>query len=148
MSLAGHDRATSGSALDELYWRAEILQALYWMRGEGLAAHVTPESLARFMAVDLQTVSDQLQRLVARGYLERPSATADSFALTAAGVTEGGRSFRDEFEGLTRPAHYACGPGCWCHDPEHMGQPCPGDPPPAPNDPPPAPEEEAVPDGR
>ncbi len=36
----------SADALDALYWRAEILQALYWMRGEGLADAVAPASRA------------------------------------------------------------------------------------------------------
>lgn len=143
MSLPAQERAVGG-ALDELYWRAEILQALYWMRGEGLAAHVTPDALARFMAVDQRIVADQLCRLTARGYLERPALSPEAYALTTAGVAEGGRAFRDEFQGLTRPAHYACGPGCWCHDPDHVGEPCPGDQPPVPDDPPSAPAEESA----
>ena len=125
-------------ALDELYWRAEILQALYWMRGEGLAAEVAPPALAEFLVAEPVVMADQMQRLTADGYLEavgsRQSAVgsnssplATAYRLTPLGIAEGGRSFRDEFEGLTRRAHGECGPTCWCKDPDHAGDPCPSE---------------------
>jgi hypothetical protein len=43
-------------------------------------------------------------------------------------VAEGGRSFHDEFAELIKPAHAECGPGCWCKDPKHAGEPCPSTP--------------------
>ena len=82
--------------------------------------------------------------LTADGYLERlPNS---EYRLTALGRTEGGRSFHDEFADLIKPAHAECGPGCWCKDPNHAGEPCPSRPaaPPAPA-PEPTPE---VPHGR
>lgn len=132
-------------ALDELYWRAEILQALYWMRGEGLAGDVDPGRLAEFLAADAPTVADQMERLAGEGYLEVagghwPRATGTeavagrhgpwpvAYRLTALGVAEGGRSFHDEFDDYIRPAHAECGPGCWCKDPKHAGEPCPNEP--------------------
>ena len=126
MSVARDGR----EALDALYWRAEVLQALYWMRGEGIAAEVDAPALAEFLAADPSTVSDQMRRLADDGYLEpaQGAARPTRYRLTALGVTEGGRSFRDEFEGLTREAHFECGPGCWCKDPRHAGQPCPNQP--------------------
>jgi len=126
----------SGSALDALYWRAEILQALYWMRGEGLAARVAPRQLADFLAVDRATLEPHMRLLADEGYLE---CCESAYALTPVGIAEGGRSFQDEFADLTRPAHYECGPGCWCQDPDHFGEPCPSHPVP---DPPPVPEPE------
>ena len=123
-------------ALDDLYWRAEILQALYWMRGEGLAAEVAPTALAQFLVAEPAVMADQFQRLVAAGYLEvaddqnGPADLAGErahYRLTAPGAAEGGRSFRDEFEGLTRRAHGECGPTCWCKDPDHTGDPCPSE---------------------
>jgi hypothetical protein len=136
MSLA----IDGGSALDALYWRAEILQALYWMRGEGLAVEVDAARLAEFLVVERDILEPQLQALVSDGYLSPESSGL--YALTPLGVSEGGRSFRDEFADLTRPAHYECGPGCWCQDPDHIGEPCPShpvpnpSPEPAPGDPP------------
>ena len=129
-------------ALNELYWTAEILQALYWMRGEELAREVTPASLAEFLVADGAVVVEQMRRLAAEGYLEAmtddctgarlPAVPAEggacphtAYRLTPMGVAEGGRSFRDEFEGLTKQAHGECGPRCWCKDPDRAGEPCP-----------------------
>jgi len=65
------------TALDDLYWRAEILQALYWMHSEGLASDASPEELARFLAADAATVRLHLDRLVFEGYLAgSPSSPA------------------------------------------------------------------------
>lgn len=111
-------------ALDALFWRSEILQALYWLQGEGLASDSTPTALASFLVADPEVVGQQVVRLVGEGFLE-PAADPARIRLTALGLREGGRSFKDEFEGLTRPAHYECGPGCWCKDPDHFGEPCP-----------------------
>jgi hypothetical protein len=131
------------SALDELFWRDEILQALYWLRGEGLAERATAPDLARFLATDAAVIARSLDHMAADGYLERAGASlgetpegdplsSNSYCLTSLGLDEGGRRFRDEFAGLTRQAHGECGPGCWCHDPEREGEPCPNRPEPEP----------------
>lgn len=116
-------------ALDELFWRAEILQALYWMRGEGLADAVEPAMLAGFLVAEPALIAGYLGRLAGEGYLE-PLAAADDapparYRLTPRGVSEGGRSFHDEFADLIHQGHGECAPGCACHHPEHAGQPCP-----------------------
>lgn len=135
------------SALDELFWRDELLQALFWMRGEGLAEAATPADLARFLAADEGVVARVLGRMAEEGYVrtERrrdrgtegqrdrlnpsvPPSLRPAYRLTDLGLTEGGRRFHDEFAGLTRQAHGECGPGCWCHDPEREGEPCPNRP--------------------
>jgi hypothetical protein len=135
MTLTAH----GSSALDALYWRAEILQAMYWMRGEGIANAVSAAQLADFLVVSREDVGAQLTALVDDGYL---SCDGGSFALTPLGVTEGGHSFQDEFGDITRPAHYECGPGCWCQEPDHIGEPCPSRPAPEPR-PAPDPDEPA-----
>lgn len=123
------------TALDAVYWRAEILQAMYWMHGEGIASEVDAPRLADFLAADTHTVSEQILLLVQDGYLQ--SVDGSRFALTESGIAEGGRSFADEFADLTHAAHYECAPGCWCHDPDHIGEPCPSQPRPEPVEPPP-----------
>lgn len=122
-------------ALDSLYWQAEILQALYWMRGEGLATEVETTRLAEFLAVDAAIIRQQLERLALEGFVEAlgigddaPPETGTSYRLTPSGITEGGRSFHDEFADFIRPAHGECGSGCWCKDPKHAGEPCPNEP--------------------
>lgn len=114
----------SGDALEELRWHAEILEAMYWMRGEGLAADVGPTTLARFLAVDRALIAGHMRRLEEQGYLE-PHGNA--YRLTPSGLQEGGRSFRDEFGDYIRPAHGECGSSCWCRDPKHAGEPCPSE---------------------
>ena len=122
---AGHD---GREALDELFWRDEILQAMYWLRGESLADAVGTAQLAQFLVADRRAIGRHLARLAAGGYLEPVPGRPRRYRLTELGRQEGGRSFRDEFAALTRPGHGACAPGCWCHDPKHAGEPCPSHP--------------------
>jgi hypothetical protein len=125
------------AALDALYWRTEILQAMFWMRGEGIDLDVEPGRLAEFLVVDAAEIDAQMRDLAARGLLNEACAEPLRYALSARGLAEGGRSFRDEFADLTHAAHYECAPGCWCHDPDHAGEPCPSQPLPKPSEPPP-----------
>lgn len=111
-------------ALEALYWRTEILQAMFWMRGERLADDVDPLELAMFLAADPATVHRQLDRLKDDGFVEVVAGRLARYALTPEGTSEGGRSFRDEFEGFTRAGHGECGPGCYCQDPKHAAEPC------------------------
>lgn len=117
------------AALDALFWRDEILQALYWLTGEGLADAVDAERLAELIVAEPSVVRAELERLTTDGYLEHTAAAAAGapprYRLTDLGHREGGRRFRDEFDGLTRQAHGECGPGCWCNDPRQTGEPCP-----------------------
>lgn len=113
------------AALDELFWQDEILQAMFWMKGEGIADAVDSSELARFLGGDARVVGRQMSRLAAGGYLERVSG-GRRYRLTEIGRLEGARSFQDEFAELTRLAHGDCAPGCWCKDPAHAGEPCPG----------------------
>jgi hypothetical protein len=113
------------SPSDDLFWQDEILQALYWLAGEGLADSADSAELARLLVAPRRTVVRQLRRLCERGYLERVAGKGLRYRLTDLGRQEGGRSFADEFAELTKPGHGECKPGCWCHDPAHAGEPCP-----------------------
>jgi hypothetical protein len=99
--------------LDVLRVRDEVLQAMYWMRAEGLAEAPSATELARFLAVAPGTLVSYLERFVADGWLERAGA---GFALTDRGLEAGKRAFADEFADLTRPTHGECDEDCWCHD--------------------------------
>ena len=133
------------AALDALYWRAEILQAMFWMRGEGIASDVEPVRLAEFLAVDTSEIELQMHDLAREGFLAEVSLAVGEgsprYELTTLGITEGGRSFQDEFAAVTHSAHYECAPGCWCHDPDHVGEPCPRTPAPVTKPAEPAPDE-------
>lgn len=100
------------SELEALKVRDEVLQAMYWMRSEGLAESATARSLAGFLAVPAETLSPFLERFADDGYLER---AGDAFRLTESGVEAGKRSFADEFADLTKPTHGECDEDCWCN---------------------------------
>ena len=91
----------------------EVLQVMYWMRGEGFGSEVAPEDLAVWLGAGPAGVEPLLERLVERGLLRRTGA--GRYRLTEDGVAEAGRRFADEFADITRPGHGECGdPSCEC----------------------------------
>jgi hypothetical protein len=105
------DETTPGSdvaALDEL------LQILFWLRGEGLAGDADSSLLARFTGIAESRIGGLLERLAAL-QLVQPTG-AGRYALTEAGAREGGRRFADEFAPLLGQGHGEChDPDCDCH---------------------------------
>lgn len=99
--------------LEALKVRDEVLQAMYWMRSEGLADAPTAAELARFLAVPQDTLALYLGRFVAEGWLEVVGA---GFRLSATGEDRGKRTFAEEFADMTKPGHGECDDDCWCHD--------------------------------
>jgi hypothetical protein len=93
--------------------RDEVLQAMYWMRGEGFADAPAAAELARFLAVPADVLAPYLERLVDDGYLDRAEA---GYRMSVAGEELGRRGFADEFAGLTGQAHGECDDDCWCHE--------------------------------
>jgi len=97
----------------------EILQVMYWLRGERLAEAVSAGDLSRWVGLGPEAVGPLLGRLAACGLVQPaegpPPGGAPRYALTPAGVREGARRFADEFADLTRPGHYECAdPDCEC----------------------------------
>lgn len=101
------------SELEALRIRDELLQAMYWMRSEGIAEAPSADELARFLAVPAATLAPYLARFAGDGYLERAGA---GYRLTGHGTEIGKRTFAAEFADLTRPSHGECEDDCWCHD--------------------------------
>jgi hypothetical protein len=101
------------SELETLRIRDEVLQAMYWMRSEGLAEMPRADELARFLAVPAATLAPYLERFRADGYIE-PAGTG--WRLSASGEEMGKRTFAEEFADLTKPTHGECDDDCWCHD--------------------------------
>lgn len=101
------------SELDALRVRDEVLQALYWMRSEGLADSATAANIAGFLAVPAPTLVPYLERFAGDGYLS--CSPSGDYRLTERGEQAGKRSFADEFADLTRPTHGECDADCWCH---------------------------------
>jgi len=99
--------------LEALRIRDEVLQAMYWMRSEGLADAPTAAELARFLAVPAGTLGPYMERFAADGYLKHAGG---GFRLSARGEEAGKRTFAAEFADLTRPTHGECDDDCWCRD--------------------------------
>ncbi len=91
----------------------EILQMMYWMRGEQLGDSMSPEQINRFLRVSPDELGEAIDRLIIRGLLERGG---EALQLTERGVDEGKRRFLDEFSSyLGKDSHLACSdPNCDC----------------------------------
>lgn len=108
----------------DLRWQDEILQLLYWMRGERLAAAATAAQLNRFLSMEASQLDKTLRQLAAMGLVRVVDrAGENSFELTPRGVEEGQRRFRDEFSSyLGKENHLECGdPNCDCHSSDWDG---------------------------
>lgn len=105
--------APRSEALRNLFWRSEILQVMYWIRGEGLGDVVSPELLERFLGVDATIAVSYLDRLVEDGYLT--ANARGEYGLSERGAAEGADEFEAAFSQLTRPTHGECSADCWCH---------------------------------
>jgi len=101
------------SELEALRIRDEVLQAMYWMRSEGLSDAPTADELARFLAVPAATLAPYLERFKQDGYLE---GDLSGWRLSVHGHETGKRTFAEEFADLTKPGHGECDDDCWCHD--------------------------------
>ena len=105
-------------ALREMFWRSEILQVIYWLRGEqfGVGAardQADAKMLERFLGVDAEIGVQYLDLLVERGDLEREGHL---YRLSEEGVREGGLEFASAWSDLTRPTHGECSADCWGHN--------------------------------
>jgi hypothetical protein len=99
--------------LEGLRIRDEVLQAMYWMRSEGLAEAPTAAELARFLAMPVATLTPHLERFVRDGLLV---AAGDGYSLSERGQDVGKRTFADEFADMTKQGHGECDEDCWCHE--------------------------------
>lgn len=102
--------------LDDLFWRDEILQIMYWFQGEGFGEEVTAVDLRRFLANDAPELEPYLRNMARDGWLAVINAGAgdNRYRLTELGRKEGARRFADAFEEMTKPAHGECSADCDC----------------------------------
>lgn len=111
--------------------RDEILEVLYWLRGEGLHEEVRPRDLRPFLDLDSASVSGHLEALAAAGLVERRGGDVrgsgdPAYRLTETGASEAGRRFVESFAELLGQGHgTACAPDCDCQDPAHPDEHCP-----------------------
>ncbi len=108
-----HLHPPKSDALRELYWRSEILQVMYWLKGEGLGEVVDAPLLERFLGVEAAVGVGYLDQLVVDGYLDH---VPDGYVMSATGLAEGKTEFALSFADLTRPTHGECSADCWCQN--------------------------------
>ena len=117
-----HEQNVDLISIDEqpsIYWQDEILQVMYWMRGEGFGEQIKIAQLKKFLDASEEILIANLSELEKKNLVN--SDLSDLYELTETGVKEGGRRFADEFEGMTKQGHYECDdPDCDCHS----GEPC------------------------
>lgn len=101
---------------DDLAAADDLLQLMFWLRGERLAGVADLPTLERLSGLDAETLARAVARLLQQQYIERIDRIEGmGHRLTNAGVREGGRRFSDEFADLTKPGHGECGdPECDC----------------------------------
>ncbi|MBW3581209.1 MAG: hypothetical protein M3N15_00965 [Actinomycetota bacterium] len=108
-------------ALRAMYWRSEILQVMFWLRGEGFGDLVDAPMIEQFLGVDANIGVGYLDRLVEEGYLVRDG---DFYSLSDSGRQEAAMEFATSFAELTRPTHGECAPDCWCHNSAEEAEAC------------------------
>lgn len=106
--MSNRQRQTLDS-IEALRCRDDILQAMYWMRGEGFGEDVDVRGMTGFLDLDANLLAEQLDILVEEGQL---TESGGRYVLTELGAREGGRRFHDEFSDLQKTAHGECGPDC------------------------------------
>ncbi|WP_396611342.1 hypothetical protein ACH9L7_14180 [Haloferax sp. S1W] len=111
---------------DALFWRDEVLEATYWMLGEGIEEAVAPDDLRGFLDADGDIIERTFADLHDRGLVRD---TSRGYVFTDRGEKEAARRFADEFADIQGfdASHTDCGPDCWCHDPDHGTDACPSD---------------------
>jgi hypothetical protein len=94
----------------------EVLQVMFWMRGEKLAEDVAAADVARFTGAAVDVARRVLDRLAQRGLVTVVRGDIEArYALSPEGLREGGRRFADEFADLMKPGHGEChDPDCDC----------------------------------
>jgi len=115
---------STAEEFDELFWRDEVLEAMYWMMGEGIEEAIEPADLRSFLDAPPNVVDRTFRRLAADGHLDESD---DGYVFTEQGEAAAKKRFADEFSDIQGfdEAHTACSADCWCHDPEHAEDECP-----------------------
>lgn len=102
---------------------SEILQVMYWLRGENIAQEVAPTDLAKWVGLEASRIEPILIQLLGAKLVERvvvdngAEEGVSRFRLTSAGERKGGQHFAEEFAELTKPRHFEhSDPDCDCED--------------------------------
>jgi hypothetical protein len=116
----------AGEEYDELFWRDEVLEATYWMVGEGIEETVAPADLRGFLDAPPGTIERTFADLAERDLVRE---TDRGYVFTDDGEAAASKRFAAEFADIQGfdTSHTDCGPDCWCHDPDHAEEECPSE---------------------
>jgi len=104
-------------ALAELGRRDEILELLFWMKGQNFADSLSVPDLERFLTHPGDEIAASLEKLAALGAVEREG---ERYRLTAEGLPEARRRFVDDFRDMLADGHGECNFSCEA-DHDHDG---------------------------
>lgn len=107
-------RGSVAGAVDALSRRDEILELLFWMRGQGFAQALTIAGLARFLTCSEAESAEGLAVLLRAGAVRREGKY---YSLTEAGLPEARRRFLDDFRTMLAEGHGECNFSCLHDDP-------------------------------
>lgn len=112
---------------DAIKKRDEILEVVYWMRGEGLRETVRPADLRPLVGLEESEARVEMEALAAAGLLEETNlGDGPAYRLTEVGAREAGRRFVESFADMLGQGHgTACAPGCECESLENPAPDCP-----------------------
>ena len=113
-----------GEAVREIARRDEVLELLFWMRGQGFGEQLSTRDLAGFLVYPEPEIAATLQTLEALGAVER--RPEERYALTESGLPEARRRFVDNFREMLAEGHGECGFSCQQdhdHEPGRAGDP-------------------------
>lgn len=96
-------------SLQELARRDEILELLFWMKGQSFADSLSVADVARFVTHPEEAIVSSLEKLAALGAVEREG---DRYRLTAEGLPEARRRFVDDFRDMLADGHGECNFSC------------------------------------
>jgi hypothetical protein len=112
-------KAVRSPALAELGRRDEILELLFWMKGQNFADSLSVLDLERFLTQPREEITASLEKLAALGAVERDG---ERYRLTAEGLPEARRRFVDDFRDMLADGHGECNFSCEAdHDHEPGG---------------------------
>ena len=113
-----------GAAVREIARRDEVLELLFWMRGQGFGEQLSARDLAAFLVYPEVEIAATLQTLRGLGAVE--PREGERYALTESGLPEARRRFVDDFREMLAEGHGECGFSCQ-QDHDHEKSPDPED---------------------
>jgi hypothetical protein len=96
-----------------MFWKDEILQILYWMKGEGMGEDVTLSQILPLLQTTDNNLEFHLKKLHNEGFLKLETSDDEmKYCLSEIGYNEGAKHFAEAFQGMQKAGHGECGPDC------------------------------------